>query len=184
MEADPGDPAPTHPDVTPTRPNGAALRQLNYRCSITCHERRTRVSIIYDVCDPSVSIAWSRCHSMAGLVAAGLLQRRPRRSSTLAPFQRILHGVNARLVLYFRPSDHVSAALTELHWMATSRLRTPLVSLQVITRSLTSVQRRHVERPPMMSNRWPRCEQPQMGTIIFYRPVQCTKTRIGDRAVV
>ena len=144
MEADPGDPAPTHPDGTPTRPNGAALRQLNYRCSITCHERRTHVSIIYDVCDPSVSIAWSRCHSMAGLVAAGLLQRCPRRSSTLAPYQRILHGVNARLVLYFRPRDHVSSCTGwqlvdyELRWLV---YKSSLGLLPVYSADMLNVRR-------------------------------------------
>jgi len=35
-------------------------------------------------------------------------------ASTLAPLRRVLH---ARLVLDFRPRDHVTQALQELHWL-------------------------------------------------------------------
>jgi len=38
-------------------------------------------------------------------------------ASTLAPFQRVLYTA-ACTVLYFKPHDHVTPALQELHWSA------------------------------------------------------------------
>ena len=99
-------------------------------------------------------------------------------SSTIEPLQRVLNAA-ARLVLNLRPSDHITPALQQLHWLPIeSRITYKLcLIMQLVHTNRAPQYRADCVRTTAQSSSRPGLRSAD--TASYVKP--CTRTKFGDR---